>query len=617
LEPKNDAFYYSRYRLTFLMREKTKEENNRAISDLHKASELAPNNAMYYKTLGDCYSPNLFINCENDEAKAYEFYSKAIQAEPANAQWYVDRANGYIGWILFSDKPAFFTDDNSLKDFNKAIDLDPSSAQAYTGRAALCSKQARELNKDEAIQAKRLYEKAAADYTKAIKIEPDNSEFYQERAKIYSSLADLLPYDDKDGKRPYYDKTIADITKAIANESKNYLLSSFYSRRAMCYNQIEEYDNEIADRSKAIELEPDNPSRYTDRARVYEELKKYDKAAEDYSKAIELDNTRAYYFSSRADTYLKQEMPEEAIADFTSAILLEPDSTRFLEARANVYVEMKQYEKAIADHTKAIELKPYASAYYARAKVYEAWGKYDDAVSDYRRSMEDDGTEFAISYNDLAYTAIARLYYETKNYLGVIKIYEEYVESGEAMGTVDLIWRGRAYFGLKEYKKAIDDYSRSIKLDDSRAIVFTNRASAYEAMGESALAEADRKTAEAIQLNEIGVEAYLQKDFITAEESFLQAYNLDKQRTATKNNLAFMKRRGETRQTTIPIADLISRDSQDGYVVINLALCYAKGFEYKESWDEAVDIVCSTESDLYGANHGGQTKALLETLRVM
>ena len=543
LEPMNDTFYYWRYRLTFLMRDKTKEESQRAILDLHKASELAPNNAMYYATLGSCYSPNLFIDCERDEAKAYKAYTKAIQAEPANARWYIERAEGYIDWaIRFDETRLFFTDENSMKDFNKAIDLDSNNAKAFAGRAALNSKQARELNNDEAAQAKQFYEKAAADYTRAIKMEPDNSEFFQERAKIYSSLADLLPYDNKDGQRPYYDKTIADITKAIEFEQKEYLLSSLYSRRAMYYNLIKEYDNEIADRSKAIAFEPTNPSRYTDRARVYEELKKYDKAIEDYSKAIALDDTRAYYFSSRADAYLKQEMPEEAIADFTSAILLEPDSTRYLEARAKVYIETEQFEKAIADYTTAIELEAndppddqlFSSfkslPYLDRAKAYEAWGKYENAVADYTKAIELDNSTLTYSSRAMAYRAWGKydkavedytrileeypddaLYYfgraktyaawgkndkAVEDYNSVIASCAETLKNGESLYSTDYLVWGHTYYNLKEYEKAIDKYTKAIELSPDYSSAYSSRADAYEAIGKTDLAEADRKSAE-------------------------------------------------------------------------------------------------------------------------
>ena len=48
---------------------------------------------------------------------------------------------------------------------------------------------------------------------------------------------------------------------------------------------------------------------------------------------------------------------------------------------------------------------------------------------------------------------------------------------------------------MKEYDKAIDDYSKAIELDPSLYITYRNRSEAYDALGQHDLAEADRKKA--------------------------------------------------------------------------------------------------------------------------
>ncbi|MBA3991937.1 MAG: hypothetical protein C0469_00320 [Cyanobacteria bacterium DS2.3.42] len=63
-----------------------------------------------------------------------------------------------------------------------------------------------------------------------------------------------------------------------------------------------------------------------------------------------------------------------------------------------------------------------------------------------------------------------------------------------------LMLRGNQYFALKQYKKAVDDYTeaismRSPKLQDR---LFTMRADAYEKMGRFDLAKKDKKSAKSL-----------------------------------------------------------------------------------------------------------------------
>ncbi len=57
-----------------------------------------------------------------------------------------------------------------------------------------------------------------------------------------------------------------------------------------------------------------------------------------------------------------------------------------------------------------------------------------------------------------------------------------------------LFMRGRSYFYLADYQKAVDDYTLALKIKPFAALSFlTHRAKAYRAMGKIAEAEADEK----------------------------------------------------------------------------------------------------------------------------
>lgn len=90
-------------------------------------------------------------------------------------------------------------------------------------------------------------------------------------------------------------------------------------------------------------------------------------------------------------------------------------------------------------------------------------------------------------------------------------------------------------------------------------------------------------------------DAYEMKDFETAEKYFTKIYYLDDNNefSACKNNLAYMKRRGETKSLTVPITTLLDEntDGEQTFVLINLALCYLIGFDVSKDWTHTVELI--------------------------
>lgn len=83
-----------------------------------------------------------------------------------------------------------------------------------------------------------------------------------------------------------WDQAIAEYTKAISMDSNQ---PFFYINRALSYNQIGEYDLAIADCSKAISKKHGIALAYTTRASAYNEKGLYLLAMADAEKAIELN----------------------------------------------------------------------------------------------------------------------------------------------------------------------------------------------------------------------------------------------------------------------------------------------------------------------------------------
>ena len=87
----------------------------------------------------------------NKPEKAFEDFSRAIEIDPTRADGYVGRANTLNTLGRYEE---------ALKDYDKALEIDPKLANAYVNRGSAYS------HLDQ-------YEKAIADYEKGLELDPE------------------------------------------------------------------------------------------------------------------------------------------------------------------------------------------------------------------------------------------------------------------------------------------------------------------------------------------------------------------------------------------------------------------------------------------------------------
>ena len=198
-------------------------ESNRRMSlnDLDKAIRLNQNYSEAFGNRGFVYyNAKLF-------GQAIKDFNRAIQLEPNTAQNYIYRALCYRQ-----------TDSNSaFADFNKAVELAPNAPYTYSNRGNFYEYDLKD------------YRKALADYTRAIELD-----------KPEASL--VLNYDSRGGvyrKLNMYDKAIEDYTRAISllesQTQRNPLLPWIYRKRGECYQAFGDGAKAQADLNKFGELQ--------------------------------------------------------------------------------------------------------------------------------------------------------------------------------------------------------------------------------------------------------------------------------------------------------------------------------------------------------------------------
>jgi len=101
--------------------------------------------------------------------------------------------------------------------------------------------------------------------------------------------------------------------------------------------------------TKAAEAGHEPKISYLSRGAAYLKLRNADKAIADFSRVIDLDknNPRAYYYRGMANTQKKDF--KKAVEDFSRAIELKPDDGSSLFARGASYIEMGKLEEAGQD----------------------------------------------------------------------------------------------------------------------------------------------------------------------------------------------------------------------------------------------------------------------------
>lgn len=182
------------------------------------------------------------------------------------------------------------------------------------------------------------------------------------------------------------------------------------------------------------------------------------------------------------------------MADYAKAIELNPKNAKAYTNRGLLNKERRKYRKAFSDFNKAIKVNPkYADAYRARAFHYLHRKKNNSlALADFKKAskLEPAGpghlVNLAVAYNHMRKYRLAIKHankaFKTRRLSGYGK---KAAYSNRAF----------AYAKIKNYKRALKDYSQIIKLEPRRAQNYINRAKMYTKLGDEKRAYADAKKA--------------------------------------------------------------------------------------------------------------------------
>lgn len=217
------------------------------------------------------------------------------------------------------------------------------------------------------------------------------------------------------------------------------------------------------------------------------------------NKAISLipkkdSETLAECYDVRSHVYLETEDTLKALDDLATALKLKPKDTELLQSRGEIYYEMGQYELSDAEYRKSIELDPtdvvghmglgrnankqerwedaikvfdkvekladddYNKQYYFRAASYMGLKKWNEAADDIITYIEKEEDYSVI------FTAI-------EDHKEMIPVIKTKLKLKTMQNPTDPYWPyhlAKVEQKMGDYKAAIEHYSKSDKIDDTK-----------------------------------------------------------------------------------------------------------------------------------------------------
>jgi tetratricopeptide (TPR) repeat protein len=277
------------------------------------------------------------------------------------------------------------------------------------------------------------------------------------------------------------------------------------------FTKASNYEDAIAQFTRALELDPDFEKAYISRANAYSRTGEHQSAAEDYDRALVFEDKdeELFYFSGK-EWHLAGNH-QFALTKLTTAINMKKNFLEAFQVRRAVYMDLEEYERALEDCEKCLKLHEDEQAYYNLAQVYEKLGKDDEAVQAYKSSLQKNrrviSTHF--SYAQLLYrlekfdeasVEVTQVLQLDPSHLEAILLSSQvlsaqgnYLKASDQLSMASVkypdvpqiyIYRGDINNKLNQPGYAIIDYSKAIELDPENAVIYYKRAGAYEAMRE-------------------------------------------------------------------------------------------------------------------------------------
>jgi tetratricopeptide (TPR) repeat protein len=165
-----------------------------------------------------------------------------------------------------------------------------------------------------------------------------------------------------------YDEALAELSRALFFDPA---CATAYDNMSKVYLRKGEYELALPAAKKAVDLAPNQASPYNALGETYMHLGKKDLAAKNFSKALSIDRFRQSARNNLASLLAEKGLYLKAIQEFEQVLRLDPNHKEAAFNLAHTYTLSGQINRAVRQYQEVIEKEPdYLAAYHNLAMLY-------------------------------------------------------------------------------------------------------------------------------------------------------------------------------------------------------------------------------------------------------
>jgi len=297
-----------------------------------------------------------------------EAEKQMMKSYTANPEAYQDYLKGRYWW----NKTTEDGEKKGIEYFQKAIDIDPTYALAFSGLADCYS----DLAYRGFLAPKEAYPRAKEAAQRALNIDGT-------LAEAHTSLAIVTGEFDWD----WLDAD-KEFQRAIELNPNYAIAHTWYATRVL--RNMGRSEEAIAEQKRAVELDPLSLISNLALGVEFSEARQYDQAIEQLRKTVELDPNFSLAHVMLGRTYVEKAAYKEGIEEIERALALSPDNARFMAFLGMAYARegSRANARKVLDQLNSIATQKYVAANY-RALTYAALGEKDKAFEWLERAYDE------------------------------------------------------------------------------------------------------------------------------------------------------------------------------------------------------------------------------------
>lgn len=322
----------------------------------------------------------------------------------------------------------------------------------------------------ELFRAQEKYTASAADYDKAVSLEPQNHDMRMFRGKVLLKTA-------------RYQAAFEDFDSYVAAGPKANVLITLLVHRGYARERLGELQKAVDDYDEATKVSRFIPSVAFRRVMAYLKMGDLEKA----KPSLKYMKRSA---TTRSGTYQMDE--EGMIEDCTHALVKHPKLITLYFVRAEILAKNKQYQKALEDYQKILSLSPSPADALASHRnmgdMHNELKQPQEAVAAYSKAIQAKVDDASI------YDKRAKAYLLIREFDKAIADYSVMLDVATKQKfvfyqTVALNGRAEAYFQKGAPEAAVKEYLASLKVFSGQKKLFIPQSMAYRALGQHKQAE--------------------------------------------------------------------------------------------------------------------------------